>query len=294
MHELNKYSRRFTLLIPIGILTQFVSACTQEVPAQDATAQKTPPEVNVSKPLVKTIVEWDEYIARLGAVESVEVRARVSGYLESIHFKEGSIIKTGDLLFVIDPRSFKAELDRLEAELKQEEAAEENAFAQFRRAESLLKSNSISEEEYQIRRANRLVAAADVQSVRAAIEVAKLNLEFTQVRAPISGRISRPFVTEGNLVHGGTGQTTHLTTIVSLDPTHAYFEASESGYICMMVIHLVSTDGRYDQTYISNYALLNVHDELARLDGVGDAMVFGGRDYSCGCGWIRIASPPST
>lgn len=117
--------------------------------------------------MVKTIVEWDEYTARLQAVESVEVRARVSGYLESIHFKEGSVVEKGALLFSIDPRPFEAELKRLEAELKQAQAAEENALAQFRRAQRLRASKTMSEEEYQIRRTNRLAGAADVEEARA-------------------------------------------------------------------------------------------------------------------------------
>lgn len=259
MSELKAFALWFTQFIHVGFGILLVSACNQNVPAEEAATRQEPPAVSVSKPLVKTIVEWDEYTARIGAVESVEVRARVSGYLESIHFREGSIVKAGDLLFVIDPRPFVAELKRLEAELKQAEAAEENALAQYRRAESLRKSKSISEEQYQIRRASRLVAAADVQSARAELEVAKLNLEFTRVSAPVSGRISRPFVTEGNLVHGGTGQTTHLTTIVSLDPIHAYFEANERAYL--KYVRLSRSGKRPSSREVRNPVYMRLADE---------------------------------
>jgi RND family efflux transporter MFP subunit len=187
--------------------------------------------VSVSNPLVKTVVEWDEYTARLEAVEAVDVRARVSGYLQAVHFVEGSVVTAGSLLFVIDPRPLQAELRRLQAEVKQAQAAEENALAQFRRAERLTSDNLMSEEEFHLRRTSLMAASADVQSTEAAVDAARLTLGFTEVRAPIGGRISRPFVTEGNLVQGGTGQTTLLTTIVSLDPVHAYFEVSERAYL---------------------------------------------------------------
>ena len=250
---------RFLAQTLVSICVLLVSGCNRELTAQGASTQHVSPEVTVSQPLRKTIVEWDEYTARLQAVESVEVRARVSGYLESIHFKEGSIVKEDDLLFVIDPRPLKAELKRLEAEVKQAQADEENARAQFRRAQRLRTSKTISEEEYQIRRTTSLTATADVQSALAALEAARLNLEFTQVRAPISGRISRHFVTEGNLVLGGTGQTTLLTRIVSLDPIHAYFEASERAYL--KYVRLSRSGKRPSSREVSNPVYLRLADE---------------------------------
>ncbi len=250
-----QYARNLTLAVFLLTLT----ACGQDELAQGAPSEATAPPVSVAQPLMKSIVEWDEYTARLQAVETVQVRARVSGYLESIQFKEGSVVKKGDQLFVIDPRPFEAELNRLEAQLKQAQAAEENARAQFLRAERLKVTESISEEEYQIRLASRRGAAADVQSARAALKTAKLNLEFTQVRAPIGGRISRPFVTEGNLVQGGVGEATVLTTIVSLDPIHAYFEASERAYL--KYVRLSRSGNRPSSREVRNPVYMRLADE---------------------------------
>ena len=234
MVDASRSEPRYTYLLFLGIFLLFLVGCKHDDTAHSTPPQSAPPAVSVAKPLLKRIVEWDEYTARLEAVKSVDVRARVSGYLESIHFIEGSVVQEDAPLFVIDRRPFEVELKRLQAELHQAEAAEENARAQFRRAERLNKGKLMSEEEYQLRRTSLLAASADVQSARAAVEAAELNLEYTEVRAPISGRISRPFVTEGNLVQGGTGETTLLTTIVSLDPIHAYFEANERAYLKYM------------------------------------------------------------
>ncbi|MGB5831552.1 MAG: efflux RND transporter periplasmic adaptor subunit [Thiohalocapsa sp.] len=187
--------------------------------------------MSVSKPVSKEIVEWDEYTARIEAVEEVEVRARVSGYLESVEFTDGAVVDKGDLLFVIDRRPFEAALREHAAEVKQAQAAAENARTQLSRVRRLRESESISDEEFQLRRTASLAADADVQSAQAAMEAAKLNLEFTEVRAPINGRISRPFITAGNLVRGGTASADLLTRIVSLDSVHAYFESSEREYL---------------------------------------------------------------
>jgi RND family efflux transporter MFP subunit len=250
---------QYARVLTLGVFLLTLTACSQDDTAQGAPSQEAAPPVSVAQPLAKSIVEWDEYTARLQAVESVEVRARVSGYLESIQFKEGSVVQEGDQLFVIDPRPFKAELNRLEAQLKQAQAAEENARAQFLRAERLRVTESISEEEYQVRLASRRGAAADVQSARAGVEAAKLNLEFTQVRAPISGRISRPFVTEGNLVQGGVGEATELTTIVSLDPIHAYFETSERAYL--KYVRLSRSGKRPSSREVRNPVYMRLADE---------------------------------
>ena len=246
------------LLLAAGALL-VLAGCLERQSAVPAPSPPPPPAVTVANPLLQTVVEWDEYTARLEAVKSVEIRARVSGYLETIHFREGSLVNEGDLLFVIDPRPFEAELKRLEAELVQAQAAEENALTQFRRAERLRTNNSISEEEYQLRLTNRRATAADVQSARAAIESARLNLEFTQVRAPIEGRISRSFVTEGNLVQGGSGEATPLTTIVSIDPIHAYFEASERAYL--KYARLSQSGQRPSSRDTSNPVYLRLADE---------------------------------
>lgn len=190
-----------------------------------------PPKVTVSRPVVRDIVEWDEYTGRLESVETVEVRARVSGYLQSILFNDGAIVKKGDLLFVIDPRPYDAELERAEGEFEQATARLGLAISDLARAQRLVRSRAISEEELDTRAAGQRQALAALQAARAAVTAAKLNVEFTQITAPITGRISRKFVTEGNLVNGGTAQSTLLTTIVSLDPIYCYIETDERAYL---------------------------------------------------------------
>ncbi len=189
-----------------------------------------PPNVTVSKPVIEEVMEWDEYTGRLEAVDTVDVRARVSGYLESIHFKDGQTVKEGDLLFVIDPRPYQAELDRALAQSKLAKARLSLAENDLKRAKHLLSARAISEEEADTRASDEQVAQATVEQAQADVNAAKLNVEFTQVRAPISGLISRKNVTEGNLINGGTGGTL-LTTIVSLDPIYCYFEADEQSYL---------------------------------------------------------------
>src|SRR5258706_1473319 len=189
--------------------------------------QRPPPTVTVSQPVQQEVTEWDEYPGRLEAVELVEIRARVSGYLQSIPFKDGSEVKKGDLLFVIDPRPFQAELDRAEADLKQAQTRLELAANELARAERLSLAKIISEEEADTRSKTKRQAEAAVQSARASVEAAKVNFDYAEIKAPISGRIGRKMVTEGNLVNGSQGQSTLLATIVSLDPIYCYFDADE-------------------------------------------------------------------
>jgi RND family efflux transporter MFP subunit len=218
--------RYISVLLIIAAL--FLQTGCEKKQAPDA-AQ--PPKVTVTQPLVQKIIEWDEYTGRLEATETVEVRARVNGYLQSIHFKDGAIVKKGDLLFVIDPRPYQAEVDRLTAELQLAEARLELAKSDYARAQKLLQFRAISQEEADTRAATERQAQDSVEAARAAVKAAKLNLEFTRVTAPITGRISRKLVTEGNLINGGTAQSTLLTTIVSMDPIYVYFEADERSYL---------------------------------------------------------------
>jgi membrane fusion protein, multidrug efflux system len=183
--------------------------------------------VTVNQPIVRQIVEWDEYPGHLEAVDSVDIQSRVTGYLDSIGFKDGAEVKKGDLLFVIDPRPYQAELDRAEADINQAESRLELASNDLARAERLLKSKAISEEEADSRSKSERQAEASLQSARAVAETAKLNFEYTHIAAPIDGRIGRKMVTAGNLVNGNQGQTTLLTTLVSLDPIYCYFDADE-------------------------------------------------------------------
>ena len=213
--------------LPLVGLVFLLAACQP----QQATAPPPPPQVTVSQPVARDVIEWDEYTGRLEAVESVEVRARVSGYLQSVHFTAGALVKKGALLFVIDPRPYQAELDRVKAALEQSLARFERTQKDFARAQQLVKSRAMSQEEVDTRSADQREAQEAVRAARAAVDAARLNVEFTQVKAPISGRISRYLVTEGNLINGGSADSTLLTTIVSLDPIYGYFEVDERSYL---------------------------------------------------------------
>src|SRR5262245_36575095 len=233
-----------------------LSACQQQ---QAAAPPAPPPKVAVSQPVVRDVVEWDEYTGRLDAVESVEIRARVSGYLQSVHFTDGAIVKQGALLFVIDQRPYQAELNRAKATLEQAIARYERTQKDFARAQQLVKSRAISEEEVDTRGADQREAREAVQAARAAVEAARLNVEFTEVRAPISGRISRHLVTQGNLINGGTAESTLLTTIVSLDPIYCYFEADERSYL--KYARLSRTGERPSSREVRNPAYLALANE---------------------------------
>ena len=190
------------------------------------------PEISVAVVPERDITEWDEYTGRLEAVDTVEIRPQVSGYLQKVVFAEGKEVHKGDLLFQIDPRPFEAELARALAAQDQAQTALELARADFSRAEKLLATRAISQEEYDQRVAASRNAAAALKSADAAVQVARLNLNYTHITSPIDGRVGRAEVTQGNLVSGGQGgQATRLTTVVSLQPMYAYFEAAEQDYL---------------------------------------------------------------
>ncbi len=220
-------SPRLLSLSTAWALAAFIFAAVS-VPA---VAQQGPMPVTVAKPLIKKITEWDEYTGRFEATNRVEIRARVSGFLESIHFKDGDLVNKGDLLFVIDPRPFEAQLDVAKASLEAAKTRVNLAEREFNRAESLLKRNNISRETFDQRQAELATAKSTVLSAQAQIRIAKLNLEFTEVKAPISGRISDARADVGNLVEGGSAQSTLLTTLVSIDPILFTFSASEAEFL---------------------------------------------------------------
>jgi multidrug efflux system membrane fusion protein len=208
------------------LLLLFLGGCGaagQDAPAAGP-GQMPPVPVKTGLPLQKDVVDWDEYTGRIEAVESVEIRARVSGYLDKVNFNDGDKVKKGDLLFVIDPRPYRAELGRAEAELERARSRLELARNDLERAERLRHSKAISEEEYDGRSKGMREAAAAVRAAEAAVQTARLSLSFTEVRAPIAGRIGRELITEGNLVNADQ---TLLTTIVSLDPVYVYVDADE-------------------------------------------------------------------
>jgi RND family efflux transporter MFP subunit len=190
-----------------------------------------PPEVEVARPLVEESTDWDEYTGRLAAVASVAVRARVSGYLESVHFRDGALVEAGELLFVIDPRPYQATLDETRAQVTRARVQLELASNDLERAQRLFRSRAVSEEELDARTQQKRQAGASLEAAQAAVYAAELDLEFTRVRAPIAGRIGRKLVTEGNVVSGGSADSTLLTTIVSIDPIHVYFTADEKAYL---------------------------------------------------------------
>jgi RND family efflux transporter MFP subunit len=188
-----------------------------------------PPVVSVVQPIARDVVEWDEYIGRLESPETVELRARVSGYLDKVHFKEGKPVKAGDLLFTIDRRPYKADLDRAAADYERAQSQTELARNDADRAQKLIQTKAISTEDFDTKVKNYAAAQAAERSARATLDLAKLNYEFTEIRAPIDGRISRALVTQGNLISGGVSGAgaTLLTTIVSLDPLYLYGDADE-------------------------------------------------------------------
>ena len=187
-----------------------------------------PPKVTVAKPVMREIVEQDQYTGRFDPIDLVEVRARVTGYLEKINFVDGQNVKKGDLLFVIDRRPYKAALEQAKAAFTSAKARQSFTVTDLERAQTLSRSGNISEQVTDQRRQASLTAQADVDSAQAALDNAQLNYDFTEVRSPIDGRISRRLVTEGNIV---IIDQTSLTTIVSLDPIWFAFTVDEKSFL---------------------------------------------------------------
>jgi RND family efflux transporter MFP subunit len=190
-----------------------------------------PPQVTVAQVLQKNVTEWDEFTGRLQAVETVEIRPRVSGYIDKVAFTEGSQVKRGDLLFIIDPRPYKAEYDRAASDVKRYKTALDLARIELVRVQRLKDSGAVSEEELDERKSTVAQGEANVAGAEAALETASLNLNFTRVTSPIDGRVSRAEVTRGNLVTGGINGGTLLSSVVSMDPIYLYFDGDEQTYL---------------------------------------------------------------
>ena len=210
-----------------------LSAC-KFTQTQAQNAAPPPPTVTVSTSEQRQIIDWETATARVDAIEAVEVRPRVSGHITEVHFAAGQIVHKNDLLFVIDRRWYKAELDRTTAEAAHAAAALENAQRISRRADDLLKTRTISQEESDARRSELAEAVAALKSAEAARDSAELDYDQTEIRAPISGRISRALLTEGNYASGVAGYNTLLTTIVSVDPVYVYATLDEAAYLRLL------------------------------------------------------------
>jgi RND family efflux transporter MFP subunit len=219
-----------------------------------------PPRVVVSKPIAKRIPRWDEFTGRFEPMEQVEVRPRVSGFIDQIHFKDGQMVQKDDVLFTIDPRPYQIALDSAKADVMKAKAQTVFASADYERGEQLVASRTVPVKELDQRRANLDTATAAAQSADAALRNADLNLQWTQVRAPLGGRISDRKVDVGNLVAGGQGTTTTLlTTIVRLDPIYFVFDASEADYL--RYARLALTGGRASSRDAPTPVQVNLADE---------------------------------
>ena len=212
------------LISMIGLMT----GCDSQPQAQQGPQA---PAVSVANVISERITEWDEFTGRLEAPQSVSLRPRISGYVESIQFKEGSLVKAGDVLFQIDDAAYKAEVKRLTATLADVNSQLKLAKSTFKRANELSSNKAISQEVFDSRSAELEQARARLRSTSAALEVAKLNLGYTKVKAPITGRVSRALITKGNLVKEAD---TILTTLVSVEKVYAYFDADEQTYLKYM------------------------------------------------------------
>ena len=205
----------------IGVISVCWAGCSKQGTEQTA---PPPPPVTVAKPVIKEIVEWDEYTGRTDAVQSVNITSRVSGYLYNITFKAGDIVNQNDLLFVIDPRPYQAAYDQANGQLRQAEAQQKLNNLNLARADELRAKNVIAKQDYDNAVSQKNVSDAQVIAAQAAVEAAQLNLNFTEIKAPVTGRIGREQVTVGNLVQADS---TLLTTLVSVNPIYAYFNVDE-------------------------------------------------------------------
>ena len=228
MYQNQLYKRSGVSLSALGatILSLTLASCSGE--QASGSGQAPAPEVAVAQVLSKAVQQWDEYTGRVAAIDTVELRPRVSGYVHRVAYKEGQEVKQGDLMFQIDPRPYHAALDNALAQLERARVAEKLEALRHKRAQSLIDDEAVSQEELDLRRAAHAQSTADIHAAEAAVATAKLNLAFTEVRAPVTGRAGRALATVGNLA---TADQTLLTTVVSQDPMYVYFDADENSYL---------------------------------------------------------------
>lgn len=209
-------------LLIAGLL---VAACDKPKPMSMV------PEVTVAAAVNRDVTDWDEFTGHFEAVRSVDVRPRVAGFIQHVAFREGANVREGDALFTIDPRPYEADVARAEAMLEQAKTREQLAGQELERAKRLVATQAISREELDARTSGVAESGAAVRGAEAALKNARLDLDWTTVRAPISGRVGRAEITEGNLVQSGPPSPSLLTTIVSLDPIYVYFDSDEQAYL---------------------------------------------------------------
>jgi RND family efflux transporter MFP subunit len=227
LHSASAQTIRVALVLALATL---VASCGDQQKKQGGAPP--PPKVTVATPVKRMLTDFDEYVGRFAAVDSVEVRARVSGYLDSVDFKDGQMVKTGDLLFTIDKRSFQNAVDQARAALTQAKSNLAYTKSDLERGQSLVRQKTITEQTFEQRSQAFRNAQASVSGAEAALRQAELDLGFTELRAPINGRIGDRRVSPGNLVTGGTsGNTTLLATIVSTDPVYFEFTFDEASYL---------------------------------------------------------------
>ncbi|MFT7372104.1 MAG: multidrug efflux system membrane fusion protein [Oleiphilaceae bacterium] len=261
---MNKVSKACVYLFSVASML-LLSACSEESAAPAVPMSMPPPAVSVAQVIEKEISEWDEFTGRLEAVKNVELRPRVSGYIESVEFTEGALVEKGQLLFKIDAQPFRSEVSRLEAELTSAQAQIDLAERDLGRASSLKQTNAISQELLDNRTTQLTKAGADADSVKAALRNAQLNLSYTNVSAPISGRVSKANITEGNYVAQGESI---LTTLVSTHKMYAYFDVNEHTY--MQISMLSKSNGRAitDKPVLMNFAEGEPYDYRGKIDFV--------------------------
>jgi RND family efflux transporter MFP subunit len=222
-----RYGR--ALLVFLGLaLSAGLAACEEGNGAQQQAALPPPPTVTVAKPVVRDVVEDDEFVGRFEPFDEVDIRARVGGYLQKVHFTDGALVKEGDLLFTIDQRPYEAALEQAEAALRIAESQVDYTAKQLTRAEELSTRGNISVSALDERQQESIAAQAQVQGAKAAVDNARLDLAYTEIRAPISGRIDRNLISVGNLV---VPDDTVLTSIVTLDPIYFYFDIDERSFL---------------------------------------------------------------
>jgi RND family efflux transporter MFP subunit len=208
------------------VLAVFAAGCTRQA---GPPPQPPPPKVTVANPVRRPVTDYRDYTGRIDAVQSVNVVARVRGFLNTVNFREGVEVKAGDLLYEIDPREFQAAVEQARADVQRLQATLAQAVSEFNRVSRIQSTGAVTPEEVVQRRSARDIAQAQLKQAQAALENAQLQLSYARITAPIAGRIGRTFVTVGNLV--GYGEPTLLTTIVSVDPMYVYFDVPESDYL---------------------------------------------------------------